>query len=165
MAGTTRRKSALRVIGAVERGTLPELGISSLPMRVDTGAATSSLHVENLQEFKRGGRNWVSFDLHPDIHNVNLGVRITTPVKGRKKVKSSTADTEHRIVIDTLLCLGGREWIIQLTLTNRAQMTYPMLLGRAAMAGHFLVDPAREHLLSPAAVPARPVARSKGHPA
>jgi hypothetical protein len=137
----------LTIIGAVERGTLPELGISSLPMRVDTGAATSSLHVENLQEFKRGGRNWVSFNLHPDIHNVNLGVRITTRVKGRKKVKSSSADTEHRIVIDTLLNLGGQEWVIQLTLTNRAQMTYPMLLGREAMSGRFLVDPALEHLL------------------
>jgi len=139
----------LTIIGAVERGTLPELGISSLPMRVDTGAATSSLHVENLQEFKRGGRNWVSFNLHPDIHNVNLGVRITTRVKGRKKVKSSSADTEHRIVIDTLLNLGGQEWVIQLTLTNRAQMTYPMLLGREAMSGRFLVDPVLEHLLTP----------------
>jgi hypothetical protein len=148
MAGKPVRRSGLTIIGAVERGTLPELGISSLPMRVDTGAATSSLHVENLLEFKRGGRNWVSFNLHPDIHNVNLGVRITTRVKGRKKVKSSSADTEHRIVIDTLLLLGGQEWIIQLTLTNRAQMTYPMLLGREAMAGRFLVDPAREHLLS-----------------
>lgn len=150
MAVKPRRKSGLAIIGAVERGTLPELGISSLPMRVDTGAATSSLHVENLHEFKRGGRNWVSFNLHPDIHNVNLGVRITTRVKGRKKVKSSSADTEHRIVIDTLLNLGGQEWVIQLTLTNRAQMTYPMLLGREAMAGRFLVDPAQEHLLTPA---------------
>jgi len=149
MAGRPRRRNGLTIIGAVERGTLPELGISSLPMRVDTGAATSSLHVENLQEFKRGGRNWVSFNLHPDIHNVNLGVRITTRVKGRKKVKSSSADTEHRIVIDTLLNLGGQEWVIQLTLTNRAQMTYPMLLGREAMSGRFLVDPALEHLLTP----------------
>lgn len=153
MAGKARRRTGLTIIGAVERGTLPELGISSLPMRVDTGAATSSLHVENLLEFKRGGRNWVSFNLHPDIHNVNLGVRITTRVKGRKKVKSSSADTEHRIVIDTLLNLGGQEWVIQLTLTNRAQMTYPMLLGREAMAGRFLVDPAREHLLTPDQMP------------
>lgn len=150
MAGRPQRRNGLTIIGTVERGTLPELGISSLPMRVDTGAATSSLHVESLQEFKRGGRNWVSFNLHPDIHNVNLGVRITTRVKGRKKVKSSSADTEHRIVIDTLLNLGGQEWVIQLTLTNRAQMTYPMLLGREAMAGRFLVDPAQEHLLTPA---------------
>jgi hypothetical protein len=151
---STARRTPLPIIGAVECGTLPELGISSLPMRVDTGAATSSLHVENLQEFKRGGRNWVSFDLHPDIHHVDLGVRITARVKGRKKVKSSTADTEHRVVIDTLLSLGGQEWAIQLTLTNRAQMTYPMLLGREAMSGRFLVDPAQEQLLSPS--PRRP---------
>ena len=86
MAGKAKRRAGLTILGAVERGNLPELGISSLPMRVDTGAATSSLHVENLLEFKRGGRNWVSFNLHPDIHNVNLGVRITTlrPMMGPK---------------------------------------------------------------------------------
>lgn len=144
-----RKKSVLTIIGAVESADLPDLGIRNLPVRVDTGAATSALHVENLEEFKRGGRNWVSFDLHPDIHNVDLGVRITTPIKGRKKVKSSTADRELRIVIDTTLRLGSQEWTIQLTLANRAEMTYPMLLGRAAMAGRFLVDPGAEHLLAP----------------
>lgn len=149
MSSPRLRKSKPRhtIIGAVESGDLPDLGISNLPMRVDTGAATSSLHVENLQEFKRGGRNWVSFDLHPDIHNVDLGVRITTQVKGRKKVKSSSADRELRIVIDTPLSLAGQEWTIKLTLSNRAEMTYPMLLGREAMAGRFLVDPEKENIL------------------
>jgi hypothetical protein len=144
----TSKPKALTIIGAVESANLPDLGIRNLPMRVDTGAATSSLHVENLKEYKRAGKQWVSFDLHPDIHNVDLGVRITAHVKGRKKVKSSTADLEHRIVIDTTLELAGQSWIIQLTLTNRAEMTYPMLLGRAAMAGRFLVNPDSEHMLT-----------------
>lgn len=143
-----KAKPAHTIIGAVETADLPDLGIRNLPMRVDTGAATSSLHVEKLEEFKRGGKNWVSFDLHPDIHNVDLGVRISTQVKGRKKVKSSTAELEHRIVIDTTLRLAGQDRIIKLTLTNRAEMTYPMLLGREAMQGRFLVDPSQEHLLS-----------------
>lgn len=157
MSRTTKptSKSALTIIGSVESADLPDLGIRNLPVRVDTGAATSALHVENLEEFKRGGRNWVSFDLHPDIHNVDLGVRITTPIKGRKTVKSSTADRELRIVIDTTLRLGKDAWTIQLTLANRAEMTYPMLLGRAAMAGRFLVDPGTEYRLAK---------KSKGHP-
>ena len=75
-------------------------------------------------------------------------MRITTPIKGRKKVKSSTADRELRIVIDTTLRLGKDTWTIQLTLANRAEMTYPMLLGRAAMAGRFLVDPGSEYRLA-----------------
>jgi len=135
------------IIGAVESADLPDLGIISLPMRVDTGAATSSLHVENMAEFKRGGKKWVSFDLHPDFHNVDLAIRITTRVKGRKKVKSSTADTERRIVIDTTLSLGGQQWLIKLTLTDRSEMTFPMLLGREAMEGRILVDPGSEHLV------------------
>jgi hypothetical protein len=128
-------------VGALECGDLPELGIGNLPMRVDTGAATSALHVDNIEEFSRKGRRWVSFDLHPDVHNVALTVRITARCKGRKKVKSSTADTQHRVMIDTLLRLGGKEWPVKLTLTDRSEMNYPMLLGREAMQGRLLVDP------------------------
>ena len=136
------------IVGALELGSLPDLGIRSLPMRVDTGAATSSLHVENMETFVKRGRKWVSFDLHPDVHNVGLAVRITAQVKGRKIVKSSTADTQHRIVIDTPLELNGQRWPIQLTLTDRSGMSYPMLLGREAMQGRLIVDPEHEFLLS-----------------
>ncbi len=134
-------------IGALELCELPELGIKDLHVRVDTGAATSSLHVDNIEEFSKKGKNWVSFDLHPDIHNVKRIVRTTVRIKGRKKVKSSSADTEKRVVITTPLLLGGQEWSIKLTLTDRSEMTYLMLLGREAMQGKVIVDPEFEYLL------------------
>lgn len=134
-------------IGALELCELPELGIKDLHIRVDTGAATSSLHVDNIEEFSRGGKNWVSFDLHPDIHNVDQVVQTTVRIKGRKKVKSSSADTEKRVVITTMFSLGGQQWPIKLTLTDRSEMTYMMLLGREAMKGRVLVDPEFEYLL------------------
>ena len=134
--------------GALELCALPELGIENLHIRVDSGAATSSLHVDNIQEFTRNGRNWVSFDLHPDVHNVEKVTRTTVRIKGRKKVKSSSADTEKRVVITTPIQLGGREWPIKLTLTDRSEMTYLMLLGREAMAGRIIVDPEFDYLLN-----------------
>lgn len=134
-------------IGALELCELPELGIKDLHVRVDTGAATSSLHVDNIEEFSKNNKNWVSFDLHPDIHNVDRIVRTTLRIKGRKKVKSSSADTEKRIVITTPLLLDGQEWPIKLTLTDRTEMTYWMLLGREAMQGRVVVDPEFEYLL------------------
>jgi len=134
--------------GALELCALPELGIENLHIRVDSGAATSSLHVDNIQEFTRNGRNWVSFDLHPDVHNVEKVTRTTVRIKGRKKVKSSSADTEKRVVITTPIQLGGRELPIKLTLTDRSEMTYLMLLGREAMAGRIIVDPEFDYLLN-----------------
>jgi len=141
-----KTKSKLK-IGALELCALPELGISNLHVRVDTGAATSSMHVDNIEEFSSDRKNWVSFDLHPDIHNVDKIVRTTVRIKGRKKVKSSSADTEKRVVITTPILLGNKEWPIKITLTDRSEMTYWMLLGREAMEGRVLVDPEFEYLL------------------
>ncbi len=133
-------------IGSLETGDLPELGIYRLSMRVDTGAATSALHVENIEEFREHGKRWVSFDLLPEVHNVDGTVRITCRIKGRKTVKRTNADSQKRAVIDTRLHLGNKSWPIKLTLTDRSEMNYPMLLGREAMVGRVTVDPEYQYL-------------------
>ena len=125
---------------------LPELGISRILARIDTGAATSALHVEDLEEFKVNNRNWVRFVLRPDIHNTRHKILITARVKGKKKVKNTAAITEQRIVIETIAELGKHEWKIKLTLTDRSGMNCPMLLGREAMVGRIIVDPEHEFL-------------------
>jgi hypothetical protein len=145
---TAKPGKKLLVIGALEYCDLPDLGIKNLPVRVDTGAATSSLHVDNLQEFKDKGRRWASFDISPDVHKVKTLIHAKARIVSKRKVKSSSADTEKRVVITTTLSLGDRDWPIELTLTDRSAMTYLMLLGREAMAGRILVDPASEFLLS-----------------
>lgn len=136
------------LVGALEQCNLPELAIENLHVRVDTGATTSSLHVDNIEEFVKDGKRWVSFDIHPDIHNVEQVVRSTARLKGLKKVKSSSADVEKRLVIQTVIEMGGNKWPIKITLTNRAEMNYLMLLGREAMKDRILVDPGEEYLLS-----------------
>tara|TARA_R110000868_G_scaffold120477_2_gene319765 strand:+ start:62432 stop:62785 length:354 start_codon:yes stop_codon:yes gene_type:complete len=117
-------------------------------MRVDTGATTSSLHVDNIEEFSTDGKRYVKFDIHPDVHNVEKVVSKTLPLSGKKVVKSSSADTEKRVVIKTAINLGGKTWNIKLTLTDRSSMTSLMLLGREAMKNRILVDPGEEFILS-----------------
>lgn len=135
------------LVGAIELCNLPLLAIENLTIRVDTGAATSSLHVDNIDEFERDKETWVSFDIHPDIHDVDEVVRRESKVKAVRKVKSSTATRERRYLIETRIELAGESWEIQLTLTDRSEMTYLMLLGREAMNGKLLVDPSEEYLL------------------
>ena len=136
------------IIGAIEHCDLPELGVEHIQMRVDTGAATSSLHVDNIIESSKDGKRWVSFEIHPDIHNVEATIHKTLRLKGKKVVKSSSADKEKRVVIKTQIRLGGREWPIKLTLTDRSSMQNLMLLGREAMQHDILVDPSHEFLVS-----------------
>ncbi|MDM7860698.1 ATP-dependent zinc protease [Alteromonas sp. ASW11-36] len=136
------------LVGALELCNLPELAIENLNIRVDTGAATSSLHVDNIEEFERDGENWVSFDIHPNIHDVDQIVRREAKVKAVKQIKSSTATRERRYVIKTDIVLAEMRWPIQLTLTDRSEMTYLMLLGREAMSGRLIVDPELEYVLT-----------------
>ncbi|GAB5381930.1 MAG: RimK/LysX family protein [Aliiglaciecola sp.] len=135
------------VVGALELCDLPDLEIENLNIRVDTGAATSSLHVDNIEEYEKDGAAWVSFDIHPDIHDVSEIVRRDAKVEAVKKVKSSTATLERRHVIKTPISIAGMIWDIHITLTDRSEMTYLMLLGREAMNGKFVVDPEHEYLL------------------
>lgn len=134
-------------VGALEVCDLPQLEISKLHIRVDTGAQTSSLHVDNIEEFKKDDALWVSFDIHPDVHNVNTVVRRQAKVHDTRVVKSSSGNKESRHVIETQIVLGEQAWPIHITLTDRSSMTYLMLLGRQAMQDRILVDPSIEYIL------------------
>ncbi|MDF2155794.1 RimK/LysX family protein [Vibrio sp. CAU 1672] len=136
------------LIGNAEAISLPELGISNLEARIDTGAQTSSLHVDNLVCLEEDGQSYVEFYLHPDVYHLEKVVHCRTPLKANRKVKSSNGTFEHRCVITTLLRMGAQQWPIDITLSNREQMTYMMLLGRQGMADKVIVDPSQSHLLA-----------------
>lgn len=135
------------MVGALEYCSLPDLEIQSLHMRVDTGAKTSSLHVDNINEFCKAGLQWVSFDIHPDYHDVERVVRREAKVKAVRSIKTSNEVSEKRYVIDTQIVIQKETWTIELTLTDRSNMSYLMLLGREAMSGKLIVDPELEYLL------------------
>ncbi len=136
------------LVGCIESCDLPDLEISDLHIRVDTGAKTSSLHVDNISRFKKAGKVWVKFDLHPEIHSVNSVLTCRALLRDVRTVKSSNGSVEERYVIRTLIRLGGEEWPIDITLTNRSDMSYLMLLGREAMGERLLVDPSASFLLA-----------------
>jgi hypothetical protein len=134
------------IIGRLESISLPELAIDDLQVRVDTGAKTSSLHVDNIKKSVINGVHNVTFDIHPDVHNVETIVQCTAPISDMRKVKSSNGTTEQRVVIQTLVVLGKVKWSIEITLTDRSEMNYLMLFGREAIGTKFLVDPSQVFL-------------------
>lgn len=132
-----------KIVGRLETIALPELGIDELEVRVDTGAKTSSLHVDNIRKYIKEGKPFVEFDIHPDIHNVNRLVQCNAAISDIRKVKSSNGTSEQRYVIKTPIRLGAEMWDIEITLTDRSDMNYLMLLGREGLGEKFLVDPAK----------------------
>ena len=135
------------IIGNLERCDLPDLGIVGLEVRIDTGAKTSSLHVDNLQQIEKNSEKWLRFDIHPDIYDIDTIVTCESPLHGIRKIKSSNGASERRYIIQTTFSLGMDAWPIEITLTDRADMNYLMLLGRQGMSDRILVDPSSSFLI------------------
>lgn len=133
----------LPVIGWREWVCLPELGIAKIKAKVDTGARTSALHAFSLKPFSAHGKDKITFELHPMQHNTDEIVTCTADVIDRRAVTDSGGHTEERFVIITPLTIAGQTWPIEITLTERENMLFRMLLGRSALRKHFIVNPAR----------------------
>ncbi len=133
----------LVVLGWREWVALPELGISRIKAKIDTGARSSSLHAFDLRTLERRGRTFVRFKVHPLQRNARETVESEAEVLEFRRVRSSSGHATNRPVIVTELELLGRRWPIELTLANRDEMGFRMLLGREAVRGRGLVDPGR----------------------
>ncbi|WP_370328123.1 ATP-dependent zinc protease [Euzebya sp.] len=129
------------VIGWREWITLPDLGVT-VKAKVDTGARTSAIHAFDIV---RDGDE-LSFALHPRQHDDEHVVAVTCPLLDVREVRSSSGQVQERYVIKTWAKLHRRRWQIELTLASRDEMGFRMLLGRTAMRGRFLVDPAASYL-------------------
>ena len=134
------------IIGWREWLTLPDLGIRALKAKIDTGARTSALHTFNLLPFEQGGILKVKFGIHPLQRRKDIEITCVADVIDRRRVTSSDGQSEKRYVIRTAVTLGAFRWPIELTLTNRRSMRFRMLLGRGAIGGFLLVDPAKSYL-------------------
>lgn len=128
-------------IGWQEWGKLPKLDILGIKIKVDTGAQTSSLHAENIKQFKKNGVDYVSFEVHPIQKDKKTVVHCEAELIDLKLVKSSSGCKQYRPVITTTLQIGLHHYKIALNLTKRDHMGYRMLLGREAMEGRMLIDP------------------------
>ncbi|MBF4613129.1 ATP-dependent zinc protease [Curtobacterium sp. VKM Ac-1376] len=135
--------SGLVVAGWREWAGLPDLGVPWIKVKLDTGARTSALHAFDLEELP-GER--VRFSLHPWQDTDADASTIECDVHDRRIVRSSTGHTQERIVVRTRIALAGQVVESEVTLSNRDQMGFRMLVGREALRQGFLVDPARSFM-------------------
>ena len=123
---------------------LPELAIGPIKAKVDTGARTSALHAVELDVFDRDGSTWVSVAYQHEDGSV--GALNEAPVLEFREVTNSGGQSESRPVIQTPLKLGTVYKLVELTLTQRDNMAYRMLLGRTTLSADFVVAPSESFL-------------------
>ncbi len=137
------------VLGWREWLALPQLGIVAIKTKVDSGAHSSSLHVESLSEYLQDGKTWLRFV----VVTGRRGERpreCTAAAIGQRIVTDSGGHATTRWFIHTEFRLADRDWEADLNLTSRENMRFPMLLGRNALSERFWVDPAASYRLRPA---------------
>jgi len=135
------------LVGWREWLSLPNLNIAAIKAKIDTGARTSSLHAFSVEPYLARGAPMVCVKVHPYQNNTRYEISFDAEVVDRRWVSDSGGHKEKRYVIMATMTLGHHSWGSELTLTNRDTMKFRMLLGRTAMDGHLLVDPAASYLV------------------
>jgi len=133
-------------IGWREWVALPDLNLPAIKAKVDTGARTSALHAFMTEPYTEDGRDMLRFMIHPIQQNQELAIECHCPIYDYREVTDSGGHREMRYVIQSRVVIGGSQWPIELTLTNRDTMRFRMLLGRRAMENRFIVDPGASYV-------------------
>ena len=128
------------VLGWREWVALPQAGLPWVKAKIDTGARSSSMHAFDLEAHERDGQERVRFSIHPWQRSDDDPVELDLPVLDRREVRSSNGQSEQRYAVALDVTLAGRTITTEMTLSNRDEMGFRMLIGREALARGFLVD-------------------------
>ena len=142
---TTPSLDTLKILGWVEFVRLEPWGIK-LSARIDTGANTASLSAYNIETFRKNGKKWVKFSFDFKKDSEERSVEIERPLIRMLKIKQHDGPPQERPVISMEICLADEVREIEFDLVDRRALNYPILLGRKALSGYALVDPARAYL-------------------
>jgi hypothetical protein len=148
-SGLHKLSPPLMILGWREWVALPELGISAIKAKIDTGARSSALHAFDLEPFERDGKQMVRFAIHPQQRDTQETQIVEAELFAEREVRNSGGHVERRPVIVTPVQIRQETWSIELTLTNRDVMGFRMLLGRQAVRQRFVIDPGRSYVQSP----------------
>lgn len=132
-------------IGRTEVIDLPELGMFNIKSKTDTGAATSVLHCEDFNVFEKDGQRYINCHIKPNLEKEEI-LTLTFPIHRERMVKSSFGQTETRYIFITKIKMFDQLYDIKLSLRDRSNMSYPMLLGRNFISRKFLVDVSKRNL-------------------
>jgi hypothetical protein len=134
------------ILGWREWVALPDWGVEATKAKIDTGARTSAIHAFDIEMFDADDAPWVRFVVHPWQRSGSDSVTVVAPLLDERVITSSSGTQSERPVVLAKMVLAGVAIEAELTLAERDEMGFRMLIGRQAMHERFLVDPALSYL-------------------
>ena len=140
-------KKKKKIIGRRELIDFPALGLFEIEAKIDTGAFTSAIHCTAIREAALpDGRPVIRFNLldptHPLYHQKIFEFDQFT----QRDIKSSFGEVQLRYIIRTQIQLFDKIIETDFSLSDRSDMKYPVLIGRALLRKNFIVDVARKNV-------------------
>ena len=133
-------------IGRIDKADFPELMLEDIDLKIDSGAYTSSIHCSNIEEIEKNGELLIQFTLLDPEHPFYNNKVFSTKNYASKKVKSSNGIAETRFMIQTEIVIFQQKFPIYLTLSERKDMKFPVLLGRKFLNKKFVIDTIKKNL-------------------
>jgi len=127
-------------IGRKDKVDFPDLGLKQIDVKMDTGAYTSAIHCRDIEIKVIKGEETLFFTLLDPSHSQYDKKEYSTSNFLQRTVKNSFGASEKRFVIETFIELFGKRFPIDLSLSERSQMRFPILIGRRFLMGKFVVD-------------------------
>lgn len=134
------------IIGRKDKADFPEFPLNNIDCKIDTGAYTSSVHCHQIKECVINDEKHIEFYLLDPSHPDYTKEKLKTKRYKKKRVKNSFGNSEQRFVIETIITLFGEDYPIELSLSERSEMKYPILIGRKLLKGRFIVDSSKYDL-------------------
>jgi hypothetical protein len=142
---TTAGKMHLPIVGAVEWATVEPVNLA-LEARIDTGAETSAIHAEDIQMVEKDGKRYVRFNLVNPENKEKIGME--ERVRRKVLIKQPDAEPDRRYVVELWISLGELRSLVEVTLSDRLDYEYPLLIGRNFLVDAVIVDVSRHHTLA-----------------
>jgi len=142
----SKAERPILIIGWMEYVDLPDLGLLNIKAKIDTGARTSALHATDIETFEKDEDEWVRFTTH--AAGDGKDITIESPIHSSRSIKNTSGVWEERIIIRTKFRLAQRLWTIDLSLAERTNMTFGLIVGRTALKNHSIAVHTRRALLT-----------------
>ena len=130
----------MKTLGRIDKADFPELHLEDIEIKVDTGAYTSSIHSHEIKKVVLNSESHIEFKLLDPSYPKYNDIVFKSKNFNEKEIKSSFGTIENRYIIKTNIVIFDTEYKIELSLSERSDMKYPVLLGRKFLNKEFIVD-------------------------